>query len=256
VAHLDGNLVVRVAQGGGAARQVEREAALLVLLAEVVSVPVPRPVRVEPERGRMAYVRLPGTPLVDLPHRLQERAAEPVARQLGHMLRALHDVEHATVEAMVDVDHDDPAAWLDETARHYELASTSIPDGYKNSIESFLAAAPPAGPDRLVFSHNDLGIEHVLVDPATLTVTGVIDWSDAAITDPARDFGLLLRDLGDHALTSALAAYGPSHEPDALVRRARFHARCSLFEDLAYGLANNRPEYVTKSLAGLAWLFV
>jgi aminoglycoside phosphotransferase (APT) family kinase protein len=42
-----------------------------------------------------------------------------------------------------------------------------------------------------VFSHNDLGIEHVLIDPGTWTVTGIIDWSDAAIVDPAIDFGLL-----------------------------------------------------------------
>ncbi len=56
----------------------------------------------------------------------------------------------------------------------------------------------------------------MLVDPDTWEVTGIIDWSDAAIVDPAYDFGLLYRDLGPRA---------------------------------------RRRAYVDKSLAALEWLF-
>ncbi len=48
------------------------------------------------------------------------------------------------------------------------------------------------------------GIEHVLVEPGTATVTGIIDWSDAAMVDPAYDVGLLYRDLGPVALDALL----------------------------------------------------
>lgn len=48
-------------------------------------------------------------------------------------------------------------------------------------VEAFLYASPPGGGYALVFSHNGLGIEHVLVDPVTWRVTGVIDWGDAAL---------------------------------------------------------------------------
>jgi len=41
-------------------------------------------------------------------------------------------------------------------------------------------------------------------------VTGIIDWSDAAIVDPAHDFGLLHRDLGPAASTSPSAATEPT----------------------------------------------
>ena len=40
-----------------------------------------------------------------------------------------------------------------------------------------------------------------------------------------------------------------------LEERAAFYPRCSLFEDLAYGLQTGRTQYVDKSLAALAWLF-
>jgi aminoglycoside phosphotransferase (APT) family kinase protein len=91
----------------------------------------------------------------------------------------------------------------------------------------------------------------VLVDPATGAVTGVIDWSDAGLTDPAHDFGLILRDLGPTALAGAVRAYGG----EVSTVRAWFYARCKLLEDLAYGLRTGRDAYVIKSLTGLAWLF-
>ena len=87
--------------------------------------------------------------------------------------------------------------------------------------------------------------------PATLAVTGVIDWSDAALVDPACDFGLILRDLGPDALTAAVRAYGGP----VSTARASFYARCKLLEDLAYGLRTGRDAHVTKSLTGLTWLF-
>jgi aminoglycoside phosphotransferase (APT) family kinase protein len=84
-------------------------------------------------------------------------------------------------------------------------------------------------------------------------VTGVIDWSDAAVCDPAYDFGLLLRDLGPDGLEAALAAYG---RPDPGLRdRTLFYARCAAIEDLSYGLESGRGEYARKSLDGMAWLF-
>ena len=79
----------------------------------------------------------------------------------------------------------------------------------------------------------------------------MIDWDDAAVCDPAYDFGLLLRDLGPEALDRALVAYaavgGAAHE---IRDRAWFYAGCKLLEDLAFGHAEGRSEYVEKSVAG------
>jgi aminoglycoside phosphotransferase (APT) family kinase protein len=105
-----------------------------------------------------------------------------------------------------------------------------------------------------VFSHNDLGIEHVLVDPDTGAITGIIDRSDAAMVDPAYDVGLLYRDLGPVALDAILRSE-PGAGDDGLRERAVFYARCNVLEDLAYGYEAGRPEYVDKSLAALRRLF-
>jgi aminoglycoside phosphotransferase (APT) family kinase protein len=146
------------------------------------------------------------------------------------------------------------AEWRDEAAASYAAVVSAIPAAQRGSVEAFLAARPPRYTGTLVFSHNDLGIEHILVVPATGAITGVIDWSDAALTDPARDFGLLFRDLGPAALTAALTSY-QAGDTAALRERAAFYARCGLLEDLAYGNRTGLSAYTNKSLAGLHWLF-
>ena len=139
----------------------------------------------------------------------------------------------------------------------YATVAGKVPVVRRRPVEAFLDSPPPAGGWAPVFCHNDLGIEHVLVDPGTWTVTGVIDWSDAAIVDPAVDFGLLYRDLGPAAAHAAVDSYRTgANELVTLEERARFYARCSVFEDLAYGLQTGRDSYVDKSLAALAWLFL
>ena len=103
---------------------------------------------------------------------------------------------------------------------------------------------------------NDLGAEHLLADPKTWRLSAVIDWGDAAITDPAHDFGLLLRDLGSRALADVVDHYRRDvDDRAALLTRAVFYARCKTLEDLAYGLDAGRREYVDNGLAALTWLF-
>ncbi|MFL5958151.1 MAG: phosphotransferase [Solirubrobacterales bacterium] len=61
VAYLaEGDLVVRCVEGGDPAGVV-READVLAAVAEVSPLPVPKPVRVDPDGGCLAYERLPGT---------------------------------------------------------------------------------------------------------------------------------------------------------------------------------------------------
>ncbi|GAA4059697.1 phosphotransferase family protein [Nonomuraea soli] len=243
---LDGELIVRFSKDPdpeSRAARIDAEARLLHAVARISPVPVPEPLFADPGLGCLGYRRLPGTPLLGLP--VPDPSAARLGTTVGELLAALHA---GRMVSLVELDVQPGAAWLEEAAETYAAVAGQVPAAYRPRIEAFLAAPPPHDGYEPVFSHNDLGIEHVLVDPATLAVTGVIDWSDAALCDPAYDFGLLYRDLGPVALDSALRAYG---EADGIRERAVFHARCSVLEDLAYGVA----AYVDKSVAAFAWLF-
>ena len=250
---VDDRLVVRFRLDGDSAA-VEREARVLTVAADLSPLPVPRVEFVEPGAGCLAYELLPGVPLLEISEDVRAQHAAAVAERLGHLLRALHDVPRERVAPLVDADAPPMADWLAEAAEHYAEVRAAIPARHRPAVEAFLEGAPPDAASELAFSHNDLGIEHVLVDPDSLEVTGVIDWSDAALVDQARDFGLVLRDLGPAALDVALAAYRPADRA-GLRERAEFYARAALLEDLAFGIETGRREYAEKSVAALDWLF-
>jgi aminoglycoside phosphotransferase (APT) family kinase protein len=258
VAYALGGLVLRHSREpdpAARAARVRREARLLEVVSEVSPLPVPRPVFADPALGVLAYAALPGVPLLDLPTGECRRAANGVAARLGELLAALHAVPRERVAGLVGSDDDPPSAWLAEAAELYGRVRAGVPAAYRPLVEGFLSAGPPPRGDDVVFSHNDLGIEHVLVDAVTAAVTGVVDWSDAALTDPASDLGLVLRDLGPGAFDAALAA-GSFPDDGGLRERAAFYARCSVLEDLAYGLETpGASRYADKSVASLSWLF-
>jgi aminoglycoside phosphotransferase (APT) family kinase protein len=248
VAYLvDDALVVRFAREDPAG--VEREARLLRLLRDVSTIPIPEPLFADGARGWIAHRYLPGVPLLELEARAA--VAERIGAALGRLLGALHAIPTERVRGLVDVDDQALDAWLGDARDLYASTADAIPADNRSAVERFLDTPPPQRGEERVFSHNDLGIEHVLVDPGTLETTGVIDWSDAALCDPAYDFGLVLRDLGRTALAAALDAYGAGD----IEERAWFYARCALLEDLAYGIDTERGDYVAKSVDAVGWIF-
>lgn len=248
---VNGELIVRLskeADPGARAVLVRGEAALLAVVAGLSTLPVPVPAFADPEAGALAYPKLPGRPLNERP------VPEPVrlAPALGGFCAALHGAPVERLAGLVRPDAFPMGAWLEEARGHYREVERCIPAAHRPAIEEFLGRAPPGEPPSLVFCHNDLGAEHVLVD-AVGAITGIIDWADAAIADPAVDLALIFRDLGPEVLDRTLDHYGrPWSGADR--ERMAFYARCALLEDLVYGF-RGAPAYAAAGLAHLPWTF-
>jgi aminoglycoside phosphotransferase (APT) family kinase protein len=236
--------------------RVRRESRLLAAVADLSPLPVPRPRLTAAEEGLLVCDWLPGRPLLEAPPPMRAEHAAAVGGALGGLLAALHRLPVEDAVRLVDADDAPPAEWLEEARTLTARLGTAIPALHRAAVARFLGAPPPEPAAHRVLAHDDLGIEHVLVDAGGLRITGVIDWTDAALTDPAVDLGRILRDLGPSALDAALTALRPPPgEQPELCLRAGFYARCLLLEDLAFGLDTCREAYVEKSLAGLGWLF-
>jgi aminoglycoside phosphotransferase (APT) family kinase protein len=227
VAFRAGELVLRVADR----RDVQREAALLDHLAPRLPLPVPVPVFADAAAGVLAYRLLPGRPL------LGRTPTAGTAALLGRFLRDLHAIRPAEISGLVEIDDAEPGDWLVDL------------EGPPQLMRVVRSTVPPRSPQR-VLAHADLGAEHLLDDGNQ--VTGVIDWSDAALTDPALDFARLYRDFGPAFLDEALHSYGGL--PDAAARIA-FFARCAALEDLAYGTRTGRTQYAEAARRSFGWLF-
>jgi aminoglycoside phosphotransferase (APT) family kinase protein len=253
---VDGELVVRLARDpdpGRRAEAVRREAALLAAVGRLSPIPVPEPVFADPGAGALAYRKLPGRPLDRSPVPHPER----LGPALGRFLSALHRADLAELGPLAPPDDHPTVAWREDAERDHLAVAGHLPPAARRTVESFLAAPPPPDPDRAaVLCHNDLGAEHILVADGddTLAITAVIDWTDAAATDAARDLARLFRDLGPEALDRTLAHYdGPWSSADR--ERAVFYARCALLEDLAHGLGPGPRRYADAALAHLPHTF-
>jgi aminoglycoside phosphotransferase (APT) family kinase protein len=145
-------------------------------------------------------------------------------------------------------------AWREDAQRDYQEISGHLPTAHRPLVESFLGRPPPAEPRAAAFCHNDLGAEHVLVDVDANAVTGIIDWTDSVITDPARDLALIYRDLGREFFELMVACYDGRFD-DADRERAVFYARCKLLEDIAHGVRTDARPYAEAGLAHLARTF-
>lgn len=86
-----------------------------------------------------------------------------------------------------------------------------------------------------VFLHNDLAPEHVLIDPASGALNGIIDWSDVALGDPALDFFQLLLWGGEAFMRQVMDAYTLPLD-EGFLGRARFLARVRALKWLADGV--------------------
>ena len=251
---VNGELIVRKSKEADPAIRAEstrREADLLALLTGLSTLPVPEPLFADPEAGVLAYSKLPGLPLIDHP------VAEParLAPAMGDFLGRLHRAPLEKMEPPVERDFYPLTAWREDAERDYLEIADQVPLAARPSVEDFLGRTPPAEPRAAAFCHNDLGAEHVLVDVEANTVTGVIDWTDAAIADPVRDLALIYRDLGPQVFNLTLAHYGGRFD-DADRERAVFYARCKLLEDIAYGVRTpGARRYAEAGLAHLARTF-
>jgi aminoglycoside 2''-phosphotransferase len=106
------------------------------------------------------------------------------------------------------------------------------------------------GPLRLI--HQDLSTEHVLVDPATGRLRGVIDWTDPMLGDPTRDFVFLVDWRGWPLVEEVLAHY--PHAVDGEFR-ARLRWMTRLLSIWRLDVARESGRDVDKALRAVRHVF-
>jgi Ser/Thr protein kinase RdoA (MazF antagonist) len=93
--------------------------------------------------------------------------------------------------------------------------------------------------------HGDLGPEHIRV--VGDEVTGVIDWGDSGVFDPAIDLAWTTLGAAPAFADAVVAAYAP--EP-ALLSRARDWHLLGPWHEVLHGLGSGGPAFVESGLTG------
>ncbi|HEV7239363.1 MAG TPA: phosphotransferase [Thermoanaerobaculia bacterium] len=244
---VNGAWVFRFPKREDVEEQMRIEARLLPELAPHLPLPVPS----FSYHGQsfVGYRKLAGTPAIRLP----DLALLPLAKPLGRFLRALHSfpVDDALCLGVPSRPIDSYLHELrTEAVDDFDLVREVAPDAPLDRWFAYLRAG--VGSDSSaprVLTHHDLAAEHVLVDAGTLT--GVIDWSDAAISDRASDFAGVFHWGGDQFMQAVLAGYGDALEPRELAR-ARYMAAYRGVADVKFGRETGKPEYVEVGIRALS----
>ncbi|MEU8004040.1 phosphotransferase [Catellatospora sp. NPDC049111] len=256
---VGGEWVFRFPRRAVALRLLAHETAVLPLLAGRLPLPVPDPQLIGEPSGGFPWPfwgarLLPGTELADTGLPDEQRLC--AATDLGLFLRALHEPALAALTAATELPHDpmrrgDPGV-RGPQAREWlaRLAAAGLwqPDP---AVFGLLDEAEPLGPGAgdPVLVHGDLHQRHLLLG-GDGRATGVIDWGDVCLADPAVDLSLAYSGFLGPARDALLDAYGPV--PAERAARARVLA-VNLSAVLAeYARAEGRTALLREALAGIA----
>jgi macrolide phosphotransferase len=182
--------VLRAPRRPGMEGQIAAEANVLRLVASELPVAVPD-WRIR-SAELIAYPALPGEPglTVDDAGALRWRldlGSRRYAEEFGRLLAKLHGIEPGRARA-AGVQSEEPAEVRQRWRRDIAAVSAEfrVVERLRQRWELWLAD-DSYWPEWSVVTHGELYPAHVLVDEAD-AITGVLDWTTAKISDPARDF--------------------------------------------------------------------
>jgi aminoglycoside 2''-phosphotransferase len=213
LAFKQGNQVIRVARHPQAADALERESCVMAKIAMRLPLPVPRP----------TYYAIPHCPPFTIHDEIlgetltrEEWENMPAARRdkaasdLATFLKALHllPLQIGLTCGLEKLHLPDQAGSRRGkiTRTIHDLLDEQTQVRLAETLESWsLPSSSEQRPSALL--HCDIGPGHVLYDPKTGHLTGVIDFGDLAIGDPARGFIYVYEDYGQRILDEVLGRY-------------------------------------------------
>jgi aminoglycoside 2''-phosphotransferase len=234
-----------------AVRDLECEIRLLPLVEGRVRFAVPRFESIGEFRGRpfVGYRRIPGRPLER--DDLVGPGSEDLLGDLASALRELHAIPVEAAREVLRVE-----GTREEWIEGYAGLRRAFLDRVGPSLDTAARSAVERGFDRFAereakpfhrpaLVHRDLGPEHVLVDPESRRLAGIIDFGDAAVGDTAIDLVGIRLGCGEAPMRAVLERYGGARDEGFEARLLFYSWVCSINEIL-YGLGERDDALVAK----------
>lgn len=238
---VNGTHVFRFAKHADASAAMAVERCLLPILQPYLPVAIPAPQFTghadKSAEEMVGYPLIQGDPLErEVLERVSPSAYASLIAQIAEFMRRLHAVPLSAVQGC-DIRTLEP---LPHLTRLVEEGRTHVAPHLRAEVwhyyETLLAQYtqdPTLHTYEPALLHGDLSPDHFLADPAQATLTGVIDFGDVCIGDPAWDFIYTCEDYGTEILHAVLAQYDPANAP-LLARKARLYQQMN---NLDYALS-------------------
>jgi aminoglycoside 2''-phosphotransferase len=225
---------------------LKREKEVLTFLHNRVSIPVPQykyycETCPSLKGAAGGYPKLQGEPLQDV----SIENPQKIAHHMGRVLSELHAVEYPELFDYQKV-LQSPITFYHTIQKYVFPVLTQKEQKWTHTLfKSYISTSWDFKP---VFVHGDCDSSNILYNPDT-GISGLIDFEDAGIGDPAWDFCALHAEYGNTFLKNMISTYEP--QDATLIKRIQFHARRIIFHEIVYGVQYNHPEYTKNGLIRL-----
>lgn len=254
---VNGEFIFKCPKHHYGADSLRLQAKLLPRLKNCLTIPIPELEFISHGRqgfqeALVGYRMIEGMPLTGNLFRetCTEKVAQDLASQLAEFLSELHQfpIERAKKLGVPSVP--DKERWADfyrdiEKSgfplldRPLRLWTTELFENFLSREDNFHFQP--------VLTHGDLSPEHILFDREGKRISGVIDFGDVRIGDPAYDFQF---DYGDDFLRGITADYQGEID-EAFPRRLQFYNRRWPFHEILYGQYSRRVEHIERGMENL-----
>ena len=254
---LDDRWVFRFPRSAAAAAYGATERRLLAALGAVSPVATPRYERVSRAGDFGGYRMIAGKELTEVAFAALPRGAQDaVLDEIGRFLSVLHALPAALVARPRAEAPREDAAWFAEryAERRTRLAEALGPALLARADRFYQALPVAVATTETAVIHRDFSEDHILLNPEHKRLAGVIDFTDAALGDPAFDFSFLWA-YGRGAPARVAETYAFDGDTAALLRRSLWWFTRFRIDQIWWSVSGAREYDVARIVGELPALF-
>lgn len=232
IAVVDRSLAYRFPRREDYAKKLPIETQFTEMVIDKLPLPIPQLKLKKDSEHNFIYAKYPfieGTPLLrELFRTLHQNEQNVLAEKLGEFLTALHSYPINKAEDVGIQKVDSVEVWKRRLERIRNIVYPIIPKKEQEWIDllfqKYLTITQEV-PFKQVVIHGDIAPEHILFDTNTKIITGIIDFGDVEISDPAFDFFHLSYFYGEDFLKQVYKHYKLPQDVGFDERRKFYHNR-------------------------------
>ena len=251
---MDERVAFRIPRNKLSRKQLRVELHYLPQIAAVSPLPVPIYTFFSKEPGLYAgYELIPGQPFErKFFNECTKTQQTEIAKLIGAFLSTLHRLEiNEKSNSKLPVRRQNRQSWLDLHAEVLSKAADMLNAIHKKKIdELFSYILEEIHFDELpkVLIHGDFSSDHIIYDPVRKGISGIIDFGDLMIGDPAYDFTGILLEYGRLFLDEVLEYYELPLDEAFLERIEQFYIPKGSLHQLLYAIEQGDERFVSQAI--------
>ncbi len=255
---INNSLIFRFPKFQEGIQQLAIETAILQGIHGKVSLKTPHPIYLNIETENVgeafiSYEMIKGEPLWSktVSSIIDEGILQKLATQIATFLKALHGISVEDTMSMPLPLVDTKAEWVDLYEKiRAKLFKFMRPDAQllvQNHFEDYLNTSEDYS-FQPTLRHGDFGTVNLLYDKYTQSISGVIDFGNAGLGDPAVDFAGIISPVGyGESFLKRFEDIYPNIE--AIMKRSKFYVGTFALQEALYGVEYHDKEAFEAGIA-------